>query len=228
MLRMVDATHDSVGHVPPAVPKVALYVSGTPSVQATPGDWARFPSSGHVRIEQGYGPIDYLHCDVLDIEARAITPAEAAQGVHTRITQGIHWTTMYGSDGALLQVEDALNAAGPHGWWAGHVDCWLADWNLSEADATSLLGTHIHGMTCRAVQWASPTSNPLTLVPWSGLTLAQANVDLSVTEDAWHQHQAPAPPPPPHPDALATARQIMGDVNALSEQVKTLVSQLGG
>ena len=44
-------------------------------------------------------------------------------------------------------------------------------------------------MTCRAVHWASPTSNPGTIVPGGTLTLAQAQVDLSVAEDAWH----PAP-----------------------------------
>ena len=51
----------------------------------------------------------------------------------------------------------------------------------------------------KAVQWASPSSNPGTLVPGTGLTLTQANCDLSVADKSWPS----VPPPPLHTSAPA-------------------------
>lgn len=196
---MIDAIHLNVPHIPVTSAKVAGYVTGTPDIQWTAADWARFPHSGHVRIEQGFGPFDPLHCDVLDVEARAVTPALAAQGVKDRIAAGIAGTTIYASRNTLPAVEAALNAL-LGGTWHGHADCWLADWNLNEAEADALIGTTMHGMTCRAVQWASPSSNPRTLVPGSTMTLSQAGCDLSAAGAAWHP--APAPKPQPVMEAM--------------------------
>ena len=70
-------------------------------------------------------------------------------------------------------------------WFYGHVDCWLANWNLDKKDAEGLLGKLVEGMTCRAVQWASPSSNPTTIAPDSTQTLRDLNVDLSVTLPEW-------------------------------------------
>lgn len=225
---MVDATHAHVANVPVVVPKVAGYDTGSPDVAWTDADWARFPKSGHIRIDQGFGADMVMHSQSFDFEARAFQPKDAPDIVHRRISAGIHWTNIYASDGILALVADALHAAGPAGWYSGHVDCWLADWDLSETQARQLLGREIHGFTCRAVQWASPTSNPATLVPWSSLSLAQAQVDLSVTEPGWHAWTPPAPPPPPHLDALATARQLAADLAGLQHHAADLVSQLGG
>jgi hypothetical protein len=46
-----------------------------------------------------------------------------------------------------------------------------------------------------AIQWASPTSNPDTVVA-DGVTIRQANVDLSVTVRDWHPLPAVKPPAP--------------------------------
>jgi hypothetical protein len=137
------------------------------------------------------------------VESGAATPAGAVGWVKARITAGITWSTIYGTDSTLAAVKAALDAAGPAGWYSGHVNVWLADWNLSESGAAVLIGTLIHGMTCVAVQWASPTSNPRTIVPGGTATLQQANVDLSVADANWHPAPAVTPPPPPPPPPAA-------------------------
>ena len=42
-----------------------------------------------------------------------------------------------------------------------------------------------------AVQWASPTSNPNTIVPGGTQTLADANIDISVTIPSWFAYKPP-------------------------------------
>lgn len=193
---LVDATHANAGVIPAGTPKVAGYTTGTPDIAWTPADWARFPKSGHVRIDQGFTwPPDPKSYDELDVEFLAVKSAAAVGAIHERIGAGITWTTIYAGNINLAQVVAALEASGPHGWYYGHVDCHFADWNLNQAQAEALLGTKIHGITCRAVQWASPSSNPHTLLPGTSLTLAQAQVDLSVSEDAWHAWVPPVPLP---------------------------------
>lgn len=221
---MIDATHANLARLPASVTavlgKVAGYDSGTGDIEWTTPDWARFPRAGHVLLEQGYTwtPAQVLAASGFDVEGKAVTPLMAAAGVRTRIAAGIQWTDIYGSDGALAATEAALKAFGPGGWYYGHVDCWLADWNLSEAQAAALLGTLIHGMTCRAVQWASPTSNAATVIPGTSMTLAQAQVDLSVTEAAWHAWAPPVPPPLAwQAQALAVVRGVAADVAGLEQ-----------
>lgn len=197
---MIDATRVNAHNIPREAVKVAGYVTGLGAVPWTAAEWALFPESGHVRIDQSPSLSSFAQglADVADLEYLAGTVASFVAAVESRIDLGITWSTAYGTDSTLAAVEGALEAAGPHGWYFGHVDAWLADWNLSEAQAAGVVGTLVHGLTCRAVQWASPSSNPGTLVPGSGLTLAQAQVDLSVAEDSWH------PAPVTQPSAART------------------------
>jgi hypothetical protein len=217
---MIDATHANLARLPAnvaaALAKVCGYDSGTGDIEWTIPDWARFPKAGHVLLEQGYTwtPAQILTATGFDVENKAVTPLMAAAGVKERIANGIQWTLIYGSDGWLAAVEAALKALGPS-WYFGHVECFLANWNLSEAQAAALLGTLIHGMTCRAVQWASPTSNPATVIPGTTLTLAEAQVDLSVTEAAWHAYVAPVAPSPWQAQALAIANGLAADLSGL-------------
>lgn len=190
---MIDTIHDTVRHIPTSAPKVAGYVTGTPDIRWADADWARFPTSGQVRIDQSR---DLAHfaagkAHVADIEPRAGGPEAFTSAVEKRIKLGIAWSTAYGRHEALEEVEVALNAREPHGWYYGHVNCWLADWNFSHAEAESRLGALVHGMSCVAVQWASPTSNPETILPGSTRTLKDANCDLSVTADWWHAYEHP-------------------------------------
>lgn len=196
----VDATHANVGRLPATIPCVIGYASGTPDIKWTAGDWARFTGSKKVSNFQGYGAAPALgSMQELDVEARALTPAGAANIVAQRVLAGYQWTTIYGSDSAIKEVSTAVQALGSK-IWVGHVMCRLADWDLNEEQAAAMLGKLVHGMTCAAVQWASPTSNPHTVVPGTSLTLADAQCDLSVALATWPdfvaQYHPPAPPPP--------------------------------
>jgi hypothetical protein len=190
MIAMIDATHASVHNIPHGTRKVAGYVTGTADIRWTAADWRSFPNAGHVRIDQRGDPS--LHAAVVDCEALAATPRVAAECIQARLAAGHSRGGVYASQDTVPAVAAALKAASVS---AAHVDLWLANWNLSKAGATALLGTSMSGLRIQAVQWASPTSNPATRVPGSTLTLREANVDLSVTVNGWHA-PPPAPPPP--------------------------------
>jgi hypothetical protein len=194
---MVDAIRVNVRHIPRSTPKVAGYVTGTGDVPWTATQWGYFPKAGHVRIDQSPALAAFSagRADVADVEFLAGTIGSFIYAVRARIAAGNRWSTIYGTDATIAAAAAELQAAGPHGWYYGHVDCWLANWNLDEAQAAALIGHQIHGLKCRAVQWASPTSNPGTVVPGGTLTLAQAQVDLSVARDTWYP--APSSPLPP-------------------------------
>src|SRR5262249_50442966 len=134
------------------------------------------------------------HADVYDIEPLAGTPGHFPGLVKTRLAGGEKFCDLYASRATVPSVVAALDAAGPHGWYHGHVRLWLADRHLDRVAASDEVGDHLHGLKIVAVQWASPTSNPATLLPGTVLTLHEANCDLSETADYWHA--APKPPPP--------------------------------
>jgi hypothetical protein len=198
LVTMLDATVANARNIPPSTAKVAGYITG-PGVAWTSREWSLFPKAGKVRIEQDPPAAYPLHSDELDVERGAATPADVPGWVETRISHGIEWSTIYGSLDFLGASVDELRKAG-YSHFIGHVDAHLANWNLSEQEAAALIGTQVHGLTVRAVQWASPTSNPSMPVPGgNGATLAQALVDVSIAEAAWH---APAVLTQPRPARL--------------------------
>lgn len=207
---MADFTHAAVESVPDenGFTHVAGYTSGTDNIQWTASDWSKYADKILVRIEQGYGtstPVLSSY-DVLDVETGAWTPSTAAAEVKRRVEAGYQWTTLYGSEGTLESCATLIKAMGDS-VWVGHVDCVLANWNLDQAQAAAIVGTQVAGMTCRAVQWASPTSNPKTLLPGTELTLTQVNADLNAVQKTWRPAEsvprettpAPAPAPVPAP-----------------------------
>lgn len=227
MSNMVDATHSNAGNINPSVAKVAGYVTGTPDIEWTDADWARFPNSGHVRIDQGHGNLLIDGVDAYDVEFGALSPSMMPDIVKQRIGAGHQWTTIYAGHAKLQACRLALEQAGQHGWYYGHVDAWLADWNLTQAQAQALLGHELYGLTVRAVQWASPTSNPDTPVPWSSTTLKAAQVDLSVTQDDWHAAKVTTPAPDPVAKAQAQARVCLTGAQLLAKELQALVATLG-
>lgn len=181
---MVDATHSAVGRVPADTPRVALYATGSSDIQSTAADRARFHHP--ILIDQGPSTTAILGVRIKDIELGASTIAEAIAWAKNSQAQG--WrSTFYISAGSLAQLRAAVHAAG----LTGFVDYWVANWNLSMREAAALLGGDVV-----AIQWASPSSNPTTLLPRSGLTLRQANVDLSVVLVSWYPVTEPKPKPP--------------------------------
>lgn len=216
-----SATHDDVNNIPTNTPYVAGYVSGTNGVEWTPADFARFPGSREVKIYQGFGPLPPIHnFDAIDVESGAVTPAFCAEIVKQRVDAGIIWTTVYGSDSFLAQVTTEIQKLGNH-YWNGHVNYWLADWNLNEQEATAKLGSFVHGASCVGVQWASPSSNPNTNLPGTSLTLSQSNCDLSVVDANWIPSggftplptpaPVPVPPSPVPPQPVAIAGVLVYD-----------------
>ena len=180
---MIDAIHFNVGNIPASTPKVAGYVTGTPDIRWTLQDWQRFPHAGTVRIDQSPGLAEYASnvASVADIESGAGTVGAFVTASESRLRlRRLLWC--YGTESTLSQVSAALRAAGMP---LSKCGAWLANWNLSEAEADAALGTAIAGIRIVGVQWASPTSNPGTKVPGSNLTLAQAQLDLSVTVPGW-------------------------------------------
>ena len=192
MILMMDTIGANVNSIPVTAQKVAGYVTGSGIVPWSANAWNRFTNAGHIRIKQTSGNGSILESDVIDVEQGAATVDDVVTYVRTRINAGVTWSTVYGTRSTLHAV--LLNLATHMGTaFYGHVDCWLADWSLSQAEATAMLATTktnklVEGMSCRAIQFASPTSNPHTLVPGTNMTLANANVDLSVTQDEWYAH----------------------------------------
>lgn len=183
---MADAIHADAWNVPVTIPKVAGYVTGTPDIQWTAGDWAHFPSSGHVRIDQSpaLGAWASGAADVADMENGAASQATVIQEALTRQAKG-WFSFVYVAEGNFAALESAVAAAG----LTGHVQYWVANWNLSEAEAAAQLQEEVV-----AIQFASPGSNPDTVIPGGTRTLSQVNADLSVTVPAWFQFQTQAPP----------------------------------
>jgi hypothetical protein len=180
---MVDAISASVANVPVSTGKVAGYVTGTPDIQWTAADWARFPGAGHVRIDQSPDLASWISgaADVADIENGAGTQESAVAGALARKKRG--WLSfIYVAQGNLSSMKDAVNAAG----LSASVSYWVANWDLSEAEAAAALSGDI-----AAIQWASPSSNPQTVVPGGSRTLSEANVDLSVTVPGWFEYVSP-------------------------------------
>jgi hypothetical protein len=181
---MIDAIHADAGNIPAGTPKVAGYVTGTPDIQWTSPDWARFPSSGHVRIDQSAALAEWASggADVADVESGAATQASAVAAALEREKKG-WWSFIYVAQGNLAAMQTAVAAAK-----LTQVQYWVAAWDADEVNAAAMLGDDII-----AVQWASPSSNPDTTVPGSTQTLSQANVDLSVTIPSWFAYIPPAP-----------------------------------
>lgn len=121
---------------------------------------------------------------VKDIEPGAGLNSNAAALVHA----GMHFVLYT----FLANLATAKSAVGH----SPNVLYWLADWNLNEAGALDYLGTHPDTV---AVQWASPSSNPGTIVPGTGgRSIRSLNVDLSVGKLDFWLPAAPKPKPAKH------------------------------
>jgi hypothetical protein len=222
---MLDTIGSTNTHIPTSTAKVAGYVTGSSDIIWPQADWDHFPHSAHIRIDQSPDGRMPLQSDVLDVESGAATADTAVAWIKARMHAGITWSTIYGGADTLAAVRQALDAAGPHGWYWGHVNAWLADWNLNETSATAMLGQQSSGLTIIAVQWASPTSNPHTPVPGgSGETLSQANIDISVTTDSW----MPAPGTPPPPPAVRHGILVEASATSGTYSGRNVASSDGG
>lgn len=120
---MGDAMHSNVARLPAGLQLVGGYVTGSADILWTPADWARFPFTPHITIDQGFGPA-VLGAIVRDVEPGAWPPQEAVNRTS--------WTaarpTIYCDQWDLTRAGGVL-ACG----WRG--DLWLAipGWHPGQA-----------------------------------------------------------------------------------------------
>lgn len=198
---MLDTVRTTAHHIPVDTPYVGGYITGSGVVPWTQAEWEGFPHSHLVYINQDPGAHpDPRSWSVLDMETGAHTPASVAAEHKLHIDAGVQWTCVYGGRANLALATAAIKALDGE-YWNGHVCYWLADWDLNEEQASALIGTYIEGASCVGVQWASPKSNPNTIVPGGSLTLGQANIDISVCDGTWIPNVSfggvPVAPPTP-------------------------------
>jgi hypothetical protein len=132
-----DATHGGISHLPAG--QAAGYTTGSGVVPWTAADWAAHP--GAVRICQDPAASD-VTADVLDVEAGAAAIgtvarwAEAAAANYaTGKRPGQRSPAIYMSLASVTPVVNALVAGGI----ASGPGLWVANWNLTEAEAAVLV-----------------------------------------------------------------------------------------
>jgi hypothetical protein len=197
---MADTIGYDLKNIPVDFPKVGYYATGGGSVQAPPESIRRFTKSGLVSIDQTAALQAYAvgKTDVADVEPGAGTSAAFIAGTRKRQAAG-----MYGNLYCdVADLAENVNALLADGLDLARVVFWVADWNLDQTQASARCGTQsfasaAHGtvkINVGAVQWASPKSNPDTLLPGTKLTLKAANVDLSETVAWWFARPVPELP----------------------------------
>ena len=181
---VIDAIHANVRNIPATARGVMGYATGE-GVQWTPEDWDRFPYAGKIRLDQSSALSAFAegNADGADIESGAGTMGAFLTGAARRRAAG-HDSTLYVSADSLPIVRGDVDS---HGLTASVMYA-VANWSLTLDQAISLIGTN----NIVLVQWASPDSNPRTLVPGSTLTLAEAGCDLSVKSRGWFGSAYPA------------------------------------
>ena len=175
----VDVTHSNVHNLPPDLIAVAGYVTGTSDIVWDAADFARFPLAGKVRIDQSPGLRLFAEgdADMADLEAGAGTIGTFLDAARQRAAAH-HQSAAYISYAGYPDLLAEVKADG----LVPQVRYFIANWNWSAAQAVKMLDDN---GPWAGVQFASPSSNPGTLVPGSSLTLAEANADLSVKRASW-------------------------------------------
>jgi hypothetical protein len=132
-----DAIRANISHLPRGL--AAGYTTGHGTVPWGAAEWKAHP--GAVRICQDPGATDET-ADVLDVESGAATVGTcarwaeaAAANVAAGKRPGQRHPAIYMSLSSVTPVVNALVAAGIH----EGVGLWIANWNLSEAEATALV-----------------------------------------------------------------------------------------
>lgn len=197
---MADTIGADAKNIPVTFPKIAWYGTGGGSIPWTAQEVDRFPHSGKVSIDQTPGLAEYAagKLAVADVEPGAGTIQNFVNGTRLRNARS-QMGHGYCSVSNLPVMISAMVAGGLD---LTDSDFWVADWNLSQSQASQMVGKYtltiaggrVVTIDVASVQWASPTSNPHTILPGTNLTLLQANVDLSETAPGWFAYVPPKPP----------------------------------
>lgn len=216
-----DALMAALGPNKPGADVVlAAYATGTPDIDWTTGQRARAHALGYGLYVYDQTPALALFgaggADGADIERGAGTIGAFIDQARKREARG--WTSWAYVDQADYPAYAAeVRAAGLH-----HVQYGIANWNDSLAQAQAQLGALVV-----YVQWASPSSNPATIVPGTARTLAQLNCDLNATIPGWFA-PAPAPAPGPHSPPPAARRGLLVIPGTLGDLTGELVTSADG
>jgi hypothetical protein len=132
-----DAIRANISHLPKGL--AAGYSTGTGIVPWTAADWKNHP--GAVRICQDPGATDTT-ADILDVESGAASTAAAARWAEAAVANyaagkrpGQRLPAIYMSLSAVTPVVNALIAGGIH----EGPGLWIANWNLTAAEAAALV-----------------------------------------------------------------------------------------
>jgi hypothetical protein len=173
-----DAIRTNISHLPKG--PAAGYTTGSGPVPWGPADWRAHP--GAVRICQDPSASDTT-ADVLDVEAGAATIRVAAPWAEAAATNvasgrrpGQRHPAVYMSLASVTPVVNALAAGGI----SSGVSLWVANWNLTSAEATALV-QHAGGPF------------PIVAVQYRNAGL----YDVSVFSKPWLSAVSGDPPAPP-------------------------------
>ena len=182
-----DATHGGRGSLPPG--QHAGYTTGTGIVPWTAADWKADP--GAVRICQDPSASDTT-ADVLDVEAGAATIAGAARWAGAATANyaagkrpGQRHPAIYMSLVNVTPVVNALIAGGIH----SGPGLWIANWNLTEAEAAALVQLAGGPFPVIGVQYGNRGSYDVSV--FSGPWLAAVSGDPPAPPARPYRHTAP-------------------------------------
>lgn len=179
----IDAITSFAHNIPGDSIAVAGYDTG-PGIAWAPGQWDWFPRASKVHFDQSPGLTEFApgrsHAarvsNTADIEAGAATIESFIAAARIREAAGLQ-STAYIDMAEYPDLVVAVAKAKVNGVRYG-----IADWSLSASQAQNALEKNLEWVF---VQFASPTSNPHTEMPGLGMTLAEANCDLSVKRADW-------------------------------------------
>src|SRR6266567_3189867 len=182
-----DAIRVNVPHLPPG--HVAGYSTGFGTIPWGAAEWAAHP--GAVRIDQDPRATDKT-ADVLDVESGAATVADcapwaeaAAADVASGARPGQRHPAIYVNLSNLTGVVNSLVAAKI----TSGVSLWIANWNLTQAEATALVTMASGPYPVIGVQYSDKGGG--------------GTYDISVFSKPWLDAvSGPVPPPPPPPPSL--------------------------
>lgn len=185
----IDTIDANVDRVPLATPVIWAYVTGTtlnPEIEWELADLQLFPHSTIYRIDQGFGDqadeVRAFDADEYDLEARAWTVDRLVRVIQLRNER--RWSTrVYASVDPYTALIAGLAAARvpTHSLYYRE-----ANWDLNETEAWQVLTGNKY-----AAQWASPSSNPLTVIPGTSVNLQAAGADLNMIRLGSTQWQGP-------------------------------------
>jgi hypothetical protein len=186
---MADAMGVNSHNIPTDMQKVGAYVTGSGGVAWSAADLARFHIPELVTINQLPADPGNIAADVDDMETNAATIKDAVDWSTDRVKAG-KMPSIYVQASRVTELINALKASGINA-----ADLWVANWNLSEDEARAQVKAASGPFPVKAIQYASPTSNPNTVIPGTSLTLAEADVDLSIANADWPPAKITVVPP---------------------------------